>query len=251
MAYLPAAPIHLFIGQSNAYSWETSGVAYPGGWTTDTVWGGLSEVIWDPVLGQWVEYVPGTSRDGGGSQRWGAEASYSFQRRSLNPRQPTYLFKYPVGNTGMARKSDATNDWSAFSDGKAFATCMDELAEARAALEPYRNTYIDTCVYIGNETDTVLDADAQQIEGELPYFIETLRTYTRSPDMKFVIVRTPAAISGSFPNPVRGAQVSAGTHYRNAWVDADGLTYSAGHYTPTSVVTLGQRIFTARQGIVY
>lgn len=251
MANVGVANLSLILGQSNAMTFSNIGVAYPGGWTTQSLNGGYAEVIWNIITQEWEQYVPGTNSEvvPSGSSAWGPEASIALARRALVPQRPSYFLKYAVGGVGLARDPNpSVNDWSPYSQGKAFGAAMAQLDAARASLAAYRFIAVDACYWIGNETDSNSSAGADMMR-DLPSFVDALRVRCNAPDMKFIVARMKSGIGGAYTADVRAAQEYLGSLRRNAWVDTDDLTATAGHYDPASVVTIGDRMAQALEGI--
>jgi len=242
------ANIILVLGQSNAMNFSTHGTGYPGGWTAASLGSGYADVIWNVGHQAWEQYVPGTNSDpyAPTSDCWGPEAAIALAKRAIVPQRCTYIFKYAMGNTGLAKTTNF--NWSPYSDGMAFTQFCDELQRALTNISAFRLPVIDECHWIGQESDTGNQADADAAMRDLPMLAHTIRSRFDAYDMKFIIARIKDGIGqdglgGSKTAAIRAAQVACGSMPRNAWVDTDDLTASGGHYIPADVVRFGQRMF--------
>lgn len=248
------ANVSLVLGQSNAMTFSTIGVPYPSGWPTQSLNGGYAEVIWNIVNQNLEQYVAGINSEvvPVGSSAWGPETGIAMTKRGYSPQRSSYFIKYAVGSTGLAMNSNpAVNDWSPYSQGKAFGKAMDQFDLASAALMPYRNLEVDTCYWIGNETDTQDAISAAAMVRDLPAFAEAIRDRTKSPDMKFVLSLVKNGLpNGGWTADVRAAQIAVGSLRRNAYVETNDLTWTGGHYDPSQVIILGQRLEAAANSIV-
>lgn len=255
------ANVILVLGQSNAMSYSTAGVPYPGGWVVNT-----QEVIWKPTGGWNNVYQPGVTSHiplAGGGIPWGPEAPIALAKRALHPQRATYIFKYVLGGCGLAQ-APGDNDWSPYSMPVAGLVKMfpafvtDLLAALNQIASTGRIAMIDECYWIGNESDCLAEDKATAIMRDLPMLAAAIRAKFVRPDMKFIVARTKDTlgwVGGSLPyvSDVRAAQEACGNLRRNAWVNTDDLAsgaHSAGHYDMTSIVTLGQRLFAAAESII-
>lgn len=249
------ANISLVLGQSNAMNFNTHSTGYPGGWTAAALNGGYAETIWNVGHAAWEQYVPGTNSDpyAPTSDCWGPEASIGLAKRALVPQRATYFFKYCMGGTGLAKTTNF--NWNPYSDSMAFTQFCDELQKALTNLAAFRLPVIDECFWIGQESDTSVQADADAGMVDLPMLAHAIRSRFDAYDMKFVIARMKDGIGvdglgGSKTAAVRASQEATGSLPRNAYVNTDNLTATGGHYIVSDVVTLGTRLFTASQGII-
>lgn len=243
---MTTAKVILVLGQSNAISFSTSGVAYPGGWTAPSFGAGYLEIAWTGA--GWAQYVPGSTSYGAAAY-WGPEASILLAKRAVTPLCQTYVYKYAVGGVGVE------GGWWPYG-GATFNAFVVDLTAALAGLTGAGLTVeIDECYWIGNESDCFSWSNASALAHDMPALVAAIRTRFSSPSMKFIAARTKSDLgSASGPLPyvdiVRTAQMACGT--RTAWVNTDDFgnpTISLGHYNPVDIVTLGTRLFTAAEAI--
>jgi len=245
----------LVLGQSNAMNFGTSGLPFPGGWTSDAgiqIWNGFK------TTPGFEAYNPGINSNGDTSDAtWGPEAEYCRQRRLARPNETIYIVKHAIGGCGLAQKSNGTPDYSPYSGATKEWEKM--LASVIAACNycngaGYR-VIIDTALICNGETDTLLQADANAFQYNLQMFLTSIRGRLQTPNMRAVMMRPfPNSTQGGWLSTVRTAIQTVGGYYRNAWINTDDLTPTVtpndGHLVPTSVVTLGARMFAADQAIL-
>lgn len=248
------ADLFLVLGQSNGMTFDTIGVPYPGGWSTQALNGGYSEAIWNIITQSWEQYVAGVNSEvvPSGSSAYGPEAGIALARRAYVPQRCTYFLKYCVGGTGLARNaSPSVNDWSPYSDGKAFGSAMAQFDAAVASLAGYRFINVEACFWIGNETDTQDAVSAAAMARDLPAFAEALRSRMNAPDMKFIVALCKqGSPNGPYTDPVRAEQMAVGSLRRNAYVETNDLTWTGGHYNPDQVPILGARMAAAADAVI-
>lgn len=256
---MTVANIILVLGQSNALSFSTSGVAYPGGWTIAPLGPGYADVMWNPFTSAWAPYDPAAY------PQWGPEAPIAMAKRAVTPQVCTYIVKYAVPGVGLAINGSAA-DWSPYSPGKTFVDFCARLTAGCAVLTSIGITpVISECYWVGNESDCFDWSKASSVAHDLPVLANTIRANFGSPNMKFIALRTKltlgsSPIPGASPSPgllpyvdiVRSAQEATGCLPRSAWANCDDLAsgiISPGHYEPASIVTIGQRMFSAAEAI--
>ncbi len=246
----------LVLGQSNAMNYGTLSLAFPGGWTPDP---GIQ--IWNSTA--FVTYDPGVNSNGmDASTTWGPEAEYARQWRVRNPDETLYIFKLAWGGTGdgVAAKPLGTYDWnvdSLASDQpyKMFPRMYTGVVNCANLLYTVDGTVnIDTILYCGTETDTVLQADADACYTNLLAVITGIRGQFQRPNARCVLSRPfPNATQGAYLNTVRAAVEAVGSLYNNAYVSLDGLEESVprpGHLTPAATVTMGSLMFAADLNLI-
>lgn len=234
-------------GQSNAVSWGTNTAPFPGGWPLDS---GIK--IYDPVSGGFVVYVPGASAGGVGTGEvypttWGVEAQFALNMRTSNPNEPIYIYKQAHNGVGLAPKPATALDWSPYSSGKCFSQMMTNL---QVCMPLVPTTKIDFFLWVGNETDALLQADADRCQHNLVLFINAIRDRVCTPDMKVIIsqILNPALYPATFPYPCAGtvrAHQQTLVNWPKVKVFDGGIvpTLPSFHYSPDGVVMLGNYFF--------
>jgi hypothetical protein len=251
----------LFLGQSNQMNFGTLGLPFPGGWTPDPliqIWNGFK------ITPGFETYNPGVNSGGMDNFAvWGPEAEFAREwRASLVPpftNDVLYIYKQALGGTGdgVAAKPPGILDWSPDSIDKvdtAFKQYPRMVTNLTAAANWIINNVgplsFEVISYVGCETDTVLQADADACQLNLANLISSIRLPFAALDRPPCILSRPFPNStqGAFLNTVRTAIETVGSYPNNAWVNMDDLTESGphpGHLDPASVVTLGGRVFTS------
>jgi hypothetical protein len=259
---MAAGSIVICLGQSDAMNFGNQGVSYSA-WVNDP-----QIRFWDKTAAAWVTYDPfgtGTGAtkaliDSSGTVPgyWGPEAEYARQFRLIVPQQSIWVFHYAIGTTPLGQTPAGQLDWNPYSFGvnKQFDIMKTDLMAALNAMIVLgvQEIIVETCLWIGNESDTVDPVLAGQVWYMLVQFRRALRGVVGRNDMRFIIARCrQGAPNGPYTQTVRSAQEAVGTHFNSAWVTTDDLVLGGPgnlHFDAPSTVKLGSRMFHADQTLM-
>jgi hypothetical protein len=251
----------LGLSQSNGLGFGTNGLPYPGGFNPAG-----NVLIWNRSTQVFEAYQIGVNSAGvANGQFWAAEAAFSIEWQKIYP-TPLYWVKRAISGTGIAPRTTVPltgtdtahgNSWSAYDSGKEWANFVSDIGVALQSLIAQGiQPVVRGLLVLGQETDTLLAADANAVKPELTEAILALKAAINAPLMKTIIavVRTGTP-NGPYTSTVQAAQEGVGFLPNCASVSEDDLAITVGvpgdpgHLTTTSQVTLGQRMFQAYQRI--
>ena len=217
-------------------SWGTLGQPVPGGYTADP-----SVLIWNLIAGGWQQYNPGVNSEtwGTGTTCWGPELQWSRRWRHEYPNRALCIVKQTVGSTGVA--NTASTDWSPYSFSELFDAIVKNLNLSLSQL----SGNVISVNWIGNEQDALTQADAEACQQNMIEFERAIRAKLYAQDASFVISRLTNDPFIPYGDTVRRAQEALALKPGNFIVNTDDMPLSNGHYVPSDVLKLGDRMFDA------